>query len=221
MCLDLQITPEDTIIKQWQDIANLLAEIIGIPAALIMRMNGSEIEVLVSSESKNNPYKPGDTEHFEDSGLYCETVIKTQKKLIVPNALADPEWENNPDVKLNMISYLGYPISYPDNTPFGTLCILDSKSNEYSQTIQNLMARFQDVLQGHLELLFMNKSLGDENKKLNDYLNEIKAFRKIVPICSHCKNIQDDQKSWHSVDHYLKSKISVNFNQKICPDCAI
>jgi hypothetical protein len=60
----------------------------------------------------------------------------------------------------------------------------------------------------------MNQSLGDENKKLNDYLNETKALRQLVPICSYSKNIRDDQSGWHCVDHYLEEKISVEFSQK-------
>ncbi|MCO4782308.1 MAG: GAF domain-containing protein [Candidatus Cloacimonetes bacterium] len=221
MSLDIQNNIEEDVLTQWQSIANLLAEIVGIPAALIMRLNGPNIEVLVSSESDGNPYKPGDAEHFEDSGLYCETVVKTQGTLLVPDALADPHWQNNPDVELNMISYLGYPISYPDNTPFGTLCILDSKCNPYSDTIKKLMIKFQEALQNHLQLVYMNQCLGDENKKLNDYVKEIQALRQLVPICSYCKNIQDENKGWHSVDHYLQDKISVSFSQKTCPDCAI
>lgn len=221
MSSNLQISVTDNTLKQWQDIANLLAEIVGIPAALVMRLNGDKIEVLISSESEGNPYEVGDAEHFENSGLYCETVVNSQDKLLVPDALADPNWDTNPDIKLNMISYLGFPISYPDNTPFGTLCILDSKCNPYSATVEKLMIKFQDVLQGHLQLVHMNRTLGDENKALNDYLNEIKALRQLVPICSYCKNIQDDQKSWHTVDHYLQDKIAAQFSQKICPECAV
>ena len=41
----------------------------------------------------------------------AKTVIKTKDKLLVPDALADVDWKNNPDVKLNMVSYLGFPYS--------------------------------------------------------------------------------------------------------------
>jgi GAF domain-containing protein len=107
MSTSLQMTVEGGVLIQWQHIA----DIVGISAALVM-------QVLVSSNSEGNPYKPGESEHLEDSGLYCETVVKTQEKLLVPDALTYPHWETNPDVKLNMISYLGYPISYQDKIPF-------------------------------------------------------------------------------------------------------
>jgi len=39
--------------------------------------------------------------------LYCETVIGKDRELSIDNALNYKEWEDNPDVKLNMISYFG------------------------------------------------------------------------------------------------------------------
>jgi len=89
----------ETVMQGWQELLNLMAEIIGIPAALIMRLTDDYIEVFVSSSTENNPYHPGDKEHLLNSGLYCETVIKNKEKLLVPNALKDEKWKNNPDVK--------------------------------------------------------------------------------------------------------------------------
>ena len=105
----VKIEVPDDILGHWQEICDILAGIAEIPAALIMRLSGPDIEVCVSSDSDGNPYRPGDKETLADSGLYCETVLKTQGKLHVPDALADADWKQNPDIKLNMISYLGFP----------------------------------------------------------------------------------------------------------------
>lgn len=74
-------------INDWQEITDILAQVCDVPAALIMKLSGPDIEVLVSSQNEGNPYSPGDKEYFEDSGLYCETVIKSKNKLLVPDAL--------------------------------------------------------------------------------------------------------------------------------------
>ena len=97
--------PKNTLNK-WQKIVDIMADLIDIPAALIMRLVESDIEVFVSSRSDGNPYHPGDHEHFLGSGLYCETVINTNDKLLIPCALTDEKWKNNPDIKLNMIQYV-------------------------------------------------------------------------------------------------------------------
>lgn len=154
------------ILENWQETLNILAEIIKIPAVLIMRHVDQDIEVLVSSKSEGNPYHPGERTTLFGSGLYCETVIKTQDKLLVPDALADAHWRNNPDVKLNMISYLGVPLLLPDKKPFGTLCVLDNKANEYSQVVLRLVEKFRDMIESELRMIFIHNELLARNKKI-------------------------------------------------------
>lgn len=216
---EIKIDVPTNILENWQEIVNILAELANIPVALIMRFVATEIEVFVSSNSEGNPYHTGDNETLFGSGLYCETVIKTQGKLHVPNALADEKWKNNPDVKLNMISYLGFPILLPDKKPFGTICVLDSKPNEYSHTTEKLMLKFRNLLESHLEMIYMNQILGDENKELTDYLMELQALRGLVPICANCKSIRDNENNWHPIEHYISQHLQTKFSHGICPDC--
>ncbi|MBN1698837.1 MAG: GAF domain-containing protein [Spirochaetales bacterium] len=211
--------PED-IIKNWQEIVDVLSQIVDIPAALIMKFSEPEIEVFVASSNEDNPYRTGEKEKLLGSGLYCERVIKTGDKLLVPNALTDRAWKNNPDTRLHMISYLGFPILLPDHKPFGTICVLDNKPNGYSKTIEKLMTGLRDLIQSHLEIIYMNQVLGDENKRLSDYLSEIRAFRGLVPICSNCKNIRDEQGIWHPIEHFISSNTRIEFSHTFCPICA-
>ena len=157
--------------RKWQDIVNLMAELIGVPAGLIMRFDHDDLEVFISSHSEGNPYEVGERATMNGSGLYCETVIKTNEVLKVPNSLTDEYWKNNPDVKLNMISYLGYPILFPDNTPFGTICVLDNKENNYSETYEKLVINFRDLIEMELALLDSNIKLKKSDKNLQDAQN--------------------------------------------------
>ncbi len=216
---EVKIEVPTDLLENWQEIVNILAEMIGVPAALIMRFTDPHIEVFVSSNSEGNPYHPGDKETLYDSGLYCETVIKAQSKLLVPDALADANWKNNPDVKLNMISYLGFPILLPNKKPFGTICVLDNKPNTYSKTIEKLMLKFSSLIESHLETIYMNQILGDKNKQVTDYLMELQALRGFVTICSNCKSIRDDQDNWHPIEHYLIQHPEADFSHGICQEC--
>jgi hypothetical protein len=60
------------IVQKWQEIANLLAEIIHVPAALVMRLEPPNIRVFVSSESSGNPYEKDEVACFDplESGVY-------------------------------------------------------------------------------------------------------------------------------------------------------
>lgn len=216
---DVKIEVPPEIREDWQEMTNILSELIGIPAALIMRVTDPYIEVFVSSDSEGNPYHPGEKETLYGSGLYCETVIKTQDKLLIPDALANAIWKNNPDVKLNMISYLGFPILLPNEKPFGTICVLDNKPNGYSQTTEKLLLKFRGLIESHLEMIYMNQILGEKNKRLTDYLMELQALRGIVPICANCKSIRDEQNNWHPIEQYLIRHPIAEFSHGLCPNC--
>ena len=137
------------IMRKWQGIVDLLADIVRVPSALIMRVEPPNIKVLIASESHGNPYEP-DEEASLNTGLYCETVMSTRRPLLVPDALQDEDWKSNPDIKLGMISYLGVPISWPDGEIFGTICVLDRESNGYSDLYLKLLLQWRDVLQADL-----------------------------------------------------------------------
>ncbi|MBV8225719.1 MAG: GAF domain-containing protein, partial [Verrucomicrobia bacterium] len=156
----------ESILEEWQKIVNLMAEMLDVPAGLIMRILGENIYVFVSSGTEGNPYHPGESEHFLGSGLYCETVVTNNRELLVPNALFDEAWRNNPDVRLNMISYLGYPIRWPDGRPFGTICVLDCKTNSYSEKYKRLVTQFRDVVEIHLEIIYTESKRREELERL-------------------------------------------------------
>lgn len=50
-------------------------------------------------------------------------------------------------------------------------------------------------------------------------INEISTLQDIMPICSYCKKIRDDQQYWRSVENYFSEYIGVGFSHGICPTC--
>jgi PAS domain S-box-containing protein len=143
--------PSQTV-QKWQDIVDLLAEILRVPSALVMKVEPPNIKVFVSSESEGNPYEEDEVACL-NTGLYCETVMRTRDLLLVPNALVDQEWKVNPDIKLGMISYMGFPVAWPNGDIFGTICVLDSRRNEYNELYKKLLLQCRDVLQADLTSL--------------------------------------------------------------------
>jgi len=151
--------------KKWQKTIDLAAKLIGVPAALIMRVHEKQIEVFVSSGGKNNPYKQGELAELH-TGLFCETVMSGKKLLAVPDAAADPHWKNNPDVKLNMISYFGLPLIWPDKSVFGTLCILDREAHTYSKAHRDLLKQFKDMIEADFHIIVQSEKKIAEREAL-------------------------------------------------------
>ena len=162
--------PEETI-NSWQKMLNFVAEITGVTASLIMEVDPPYMEVVRSSQSEDNPYNIGDKEKLP--GLYCEEVIKSDQKLMVPNALKDDKWKNNPDIELGMISYLGFPIKWPDGDFFGTICILDTEENKFSDKTETLLKEFKEFIESHLKNIYQKQEFKKSENKFRTILNSI------------------------------------------------
>jgi signal transduction histidine kinase len=177
LAADFASLPND-ITGKWQLIVDTVAGLLGVPAGLVMRARGDNIEVAVASRGEVNPYAVGDAEHLAGSGLYCETVLRTCDRLHVPDAIADRHWKSNPDVKLGMIAYLGFPIQWPDGSAFGTICALDVKPNHFGQMYEQLLFLFRDLIEQDLAVLSERLDLARQfERERREALDETRAAR--------------------------------------------
>lgn len=189
-----------SLIEKWQTLIDTVAKIVDVPSGLIMRLNEDNIEVFLKSNTDKNPYEEGEKVELV-YGLYCETVIGTQIELLVPDATKSPIWNHdNPDIDINMISYLGMPLNWPDGECFGTVCLLDNKENHYSQDFKNLLRQVRSLVETDLKLLMQAHALEEKNDQL-EQLNEVKT--KFLSLISH-----DVRGSISSVKMFLDLVIS-------------
>jgi PAS domain S-box-containing protein len=56
-------------------------------------------------------------------------------------------------------------------------------------------------------------------EQLQAALAEVRTLRGIVPICSYCKNIRDDENYWQTVEAYISTHTDTQFTHGICPAC--
>lgn len=156
---------KESLGARWQNWLDLIAKIANVPAALIMKLKEESIEVFLSSNSEGNPYLAGQQEKL-NKGFFCETVIGTQNQLMVPDATKNDVWNiDNPDLDINMVSYLGLPVNWPDGEVFGTICILDNKENHYNQICKDTIITFKQSIETDLELLRSKQILRESEEK--------------------------------------------------------
>ena len=60
----------------------------------------------------------------------------------------------------------------------------------------------------------------DRTRELTDALSEIKTLRGIIPICSNCKQIRNDEGIWSKIEKYISDHSEAKFTHGICPKCA-
>jgi hypothetical protein len=53
------------------------------------------------------------------------------------------------------------------------------------------------------------------NRKTSD-----EDFRRVLPLCPHCKRIRSEQGGWKQIEEFLKEEMKLEFTHTICPDCA-
>lgn len=56
--------------------------------------------------------------------------------------------------------------------------------------------------------------------ELEKALAEIRTLKGLIPICSSCKKIRDDEGYWNQLEIYISDRTDAVFSHGICPDCA-
>ncbi len=143
--------PEEMRVK-WQRIVDLMTRAFGVPAGFIVKADSTDMEIFVASATKENPYRAG-TRLPLNSSLYCEKVIKARSPLLIPDASKNRELAQGQQVAEGITYYLGYPIIWPDEEVFGTICIVDAKENKQATELKELLSEFRELIERDLCVL--------------------------------------------------------------------
>jgi hypothetical protein len=80
----------------------------------------------------------------------------------------------------------------------------------YLGRLESQIANYQN----NLEEIVKNRT-----KELTDALSEIKTLRGIIPICSNCKQIRNDEGIWSQIETYISDHSEAEFTHGYCPKC--
>jgi two-component system, chemotaxis family, CheB/CheR fusion protein len=77
----------------------------------------------------------------------------------------------------------------------------------------------ENVIEGVVITFVDITELKKTEEELRRASEQIKTLRGIVPICSSCKKIRDDQGYWNQVEVYVRDHTEAEFTHSLCPDC--
>ena len=97
----------------------------------------------------------------------------------------------------------------------GAYLLKPPKAREVERAITIAIARFGDLM----SLRYLNAELEARNKELQEALDKVNMLSGLLPICSHCKKIRDDEGYWQQVEVYIRDHSEAEFSHGICPDC--
>lgn len=85
---------------------------------------------------------------------FCTHAIRGTEPFIIPNALMDARFVNNPLVTgpPHIRSYAGIPLMTPDGYNIGSLCAMDDKPREFSAAEISILKNFAKLVVDELEL---------------------------------------------------------------------
>ena len=77
----------------------------------------------------------------------------------------------------------------------------------------------RDIVRDITERKLAEKERESLIAELQKALEEIKSLEGILPLCSFCKKIRDDQGDWKPVDVYIHNHTEADISHSVCPEC--
>lgn len=192
--------------QSYDDITALAAFICDVPIALIS---------LVAEHRQWFKSKVGvDVDETSRDVSFCVHAIATPKTMVVPDATADERFADNPLVACapNIRFYAGVPLITPTGEAIGTLCVIDDRPRELTtKQLKTLEALARQVV--------LQLELRRTSAQLAASLHKINLMEGLIPICSYCKGIRNDQGFWLTVERFIEEHADVNFTHGVCDDC--
>ncbi len=80
-------------------------------------------------------------------------------------------------------------------------------------------AELRARMQVGVRVVNLQTALAERVREVEDALSRVKQLQGLLPICSYCKKIRDDQNYWHQVESYVSNHTDARFSHGICPEC--
>jgi PAS domain-containing protein len=84
------------------------------------------------------------------AGIRVALIMKVVDREI--EVFVSSQTENNPDLKYNLVCYLGFPIRYSNGRIFGTFCLLHNLEHKYSLEEIELVEKMRDLVERDVQL---------------------------------------------------------------------
>lgn len=181
--------------RAFDDLALLASQICETPIALISLVDAerqwfkSRIGVSMTETSR--------------SIAFCADAIQQRDLFVVPDALADARFRDNPLVtgEPHIRFYAGAPLVTDDGEAIGTLCVMDrvprTLNRDQLEALEALRRQAQAQLELRVKLLELQQALADRDRAeaaqetliadLRSALDNVQKLSGLLPYCADCQ----------------------------------
>jgi GAF domain len=156
-----------------------------------------------------------DVSETSRDSAFCAHTILGDSTMIVPDALKDERFEQNPLVlgDPNIRFYAGSPLLTPEGHRLGSLCVIDRRPRDLSAEQIMILARLARQASA---LLQWRRTMG----QLASALGRVRTLEELIPICASCKSVRSDEGYWQRVETFITAHTSARLTHGLCPPCA-
>ena len=150
-------------------LTRLATEIIGVPVALVSIIDDDQDrQYFAGACGLGEPWATQRQTPLTHS--FCQHVVASGQSLSIKDARADPLVQANRAIRdLNVIAYLGVPVSAPGGRHVGALCAIDHQPREWSQKDLSLITDLAASVSDQIALraaLYESERLRDVGNRL-------------------------------------------------------
>lgn len=119
---------------------------------------------------------------------------------------------------------------------YGMIATCCERSGDYRKAVEYLRRsmelerecrrneREQDVVRLRMREAFrrserQRRELEQANRSLEQALERIRTLSGLLPICSRCKKIRNDEGYWEQMESYISQHSDTVFSHSLCPEC--
>ena len=192
--------------QAYDDVTRLALIICGTPIA-IMTLVDKERQWFKSKLGLPGAQTPRDQ-------AFCAHTVLQRELFVVENALLDRRFADNPLVTgdPHIRFYAGAPLVSPDGYGLGSICVIDREPRQLNKEQSEALEALARVVVTQMELSRVSAQLAEA-------AGNVKSLSGLLPICSYCKVIRNDQGYWQQVEVYVREHSQAEFSHSICPSC--
>jgi PAS domain S-box-containing protein len=153
---------------------------------------------------------------ISQAGVWADSI--RQKKPIIHNDYASlAQRKGLPPGHAEVIRELVVPIMRGGNIV--AILGVGNKPADYTEKDIEMVSYLADVAWNIAENKRLEEDRGKLVQELRESLAKVKALSGLLPICSSCKKIRDDQGYWMQIENYISVHSEAEFSHSLCPNC--